>query len=97
MADFAHVDKAPQTRHADINKPECETLEYRVVRTGMEHPSSITWYIECPFCFAEVKAYLWSLCGGGKNCGCGALFGSHGNAYKMGSRSNNNSAPEAAE
>ena len=80
----SRFDKAPPTRYADINKPECETLEYRVVRIGREHPSSITWYIECPFCFAEVKAYLWSLCGSGKKCGCGALLCSYGDAYKMG-------------
>lgn len=83
MADFAHANKTPPTRYADINKPECERLDYKVVSTGLEHPSSIVWYIECPFCLNEVKAFLWSLSGGGKRCGCGALFGSHGNAYKM--------------
>lgn len=36
----------------------------------------------CPFCSATVKAYLWSLAGGGKRCGCGALLGSSGNAYQ---------------
>jgi hypothetical protein len=29
--------------------------------------------IQCPFCGAEVKVYVWSLAGGGKRCNCGAL------------------------
>lgn len=35
-------------------------------------------YITCPFCGEVVKAYIWSLCGGGKKCPCGALHGSMG-------------------
>lgn len=57
------------------------TLKYKVTREGLERPSSRTVYIDCPFCRAEVKAYVWSLCGGGKRCDCGALFGGWGNAY----------------
>lgn len=38
--------------------------------------------IICPFCNDRVTTYKWSLCGGGKRCGCGALFGSLGDAYK---------------
>lgn len=83
MVDLAHVQKSRPTRYADISKPECEKLPYKVLSQGLEHPSSVTWHIECPYCFAEVKAYLWSLCGGGKRCNCGALFGSHGTAYKL--------------
>lgn len=86
MADLAHVAKTAPTRFSDVNKPECEKLEYRKLSESMEHPSSVVWYIECPFCLAEVKAYLWSLCGGGKRCGCGALMGSLGTAYKMPAR-----------
>jgi hypothetical protein len=29
--------------------------------------------IECPFCSKVVKAYVWSLAGGGKKCECGAI------------------------
>jgi hypothetical protein len=35
-------------------------------------------YITCPFCQAVVKAFIWSLSGGGKKCTCGALHGSLG-------------------
>lgn len=38
-------------------------------------------YITCPFCGAEVQAFIWSLSGSGKKCDCGALHGSTG--YSM--------------
>lgn len=38
--------------------------------------------IRCPFCEAEVVAYVWSLAGGGKRCSCGAMFSAYGNARK---------------
>lgn len=75
--------RVTKTRYADINKPECEHREYRVTRTGMERPSSRIVYIECPFCKDEVKCYVWSISGGGKRCGCGALLSSTGEAHKM--------------
>lgn len=34
--------------------------------------------IECPFCQAEVWAYVWSLCGGGKRCDCRAMLTGRG-------------------
>ena len=41
-------------------------------------------YIECPFCGAKVKAYIWSLAGCGKKCtGCDAQFASFGMAYRI--------------
>jgi len=41
-------------------------------------------YIRCPFCGAEVKAYIWSLAGSGKKCdGCNAQFASFGMAFKV--------------
>ena len=39
-------------------------------------------YITCPYCNAEVKAYIWSLCGGGKRCPCGAVHGGYGMSRK---------------
>ena len=39
-------------------------------------------YITCPFCGQDVKAFIWSLCGGGKRCPCGALHCSNGVTYK---------------
>ena len=55
----------------------------KIHKTGLEHKSSNTVYFNCPFCGIEVKAYVWSLTGGGKNCQCGALFtGRSGRAYR---------------
>lgn len=59
-----------------------ETRKYTVTRKGMEPPSSVIWYIDCPFCGDVVKTYLWSLAGNGKKCTCGAKFDSYGNAYR---------------
>jgi hypothetical protein len=42
--------------------------------------------ITCPFCGAYFRAYIWSLCGGGKRCPdkrCGAIFGSIGQAARL--------------
>jgi hypothetical protein len=39
-------------------------------------------YITCPFCGERVRAYVWSLAGGGKRCPCGALHGSLGQSHK---------------
>jgi hypothetical protein len=39
-------------------------------------------YITCPFCHERVRAYVWSLAGGGKRCPCGALHGNLGMTYK---------------
>lgn len=38
--------------------------------------------IVCPFCQADVVAYLWSLAGCGKRCECGAKFNQLGEARK---------------
>ena len=65
----------------DPDAPEIETKEYTVHRTGLQPPSSNISYFYCPFCGDEVKAYVWSICGGGKRCDCGALFGAHGVGY----------------
>lgn len=39
--------------------------------------------IRCPFCSAEVTAYVWSISGGGKRCSCGAMFSAFGKARKL--------------
>ena len=44
-------------------------------------------YITCPFCKDEVRAYLWSLSGGGKVCTCGAKHASFGVTIRRKSRS----------
>jgi hypothetical protein len=65
---------------------------YRDIRTAerRDHERSATTsafgrsccYITCPFCHERIKAYIWSLAGGGKRCPCGALHGSLGASYK---------------
>lgn len=42
-----------------------------------------TVMIHCPFCATDVIAYLWSLCGSGKKCACGAKFNGYGTATKV--------------
>lgn len=37
----------------------------------------------CPFCGAAVTLYVWSLCGGGKRCACGAKLYSGGAAERL--------------
>ena len=59
---------------------ELDIKQIAVKRRGLEPPSSVTLYFDCPFCAHEVKAYLWSISGGGKRCDCGALFGGNGRA-----------------
>lgn len=39
---------------------------------------NVTLMIICPFCGTHVRAYEWSLAGGGKKCLCGALHTGHG-------------------
>lgn len=47
-----------------------------VLRTGIKPPSSNYSICRCPFCQGEVRAYWWSLAGGGKKCYCGAKLNS---------------------
>lgn len=72
-----------KTSFNDIRNPNCEQRNYTVTGEGLEAPSSRIQWIRCPFCTHEVKAYVWSLSGGGKRCDCGALFNARGIAYKM--------------
>lgn len=60
--------------------PRVEKRVYTVKHETLEPPSSVVLWIECPFCQGEVKAYLWSLSGGGKRCDCGAILSRHGHA-----------------
>lgn len=70
----------------DVFKGDGKGLVQRKIevhREGLEHRSSNTIYFYCPFCDVEVKAYVWSLIGGGKRCNCGALFtGRSGSAFQ---------------
>jgi hypothetical protein len=52
---------------------------YTVVSQGLKAPSSNWSDIRCPFCKATVRAYHWSLYGGGKKCSCGAKHDGYGN------------------
>jgi len=57
-----------------------ETKQHERSRTYSQFGTSYC-YIKCPFCGAEVRAYVWSLAGGGKKCTCGALHGSYGMTF----------------
>ena len=75
--------KKIKTTWDDINKEECEKRDYKMWQGFSEHGKS-TVDIDCPFCGDTVQAFIWSLRGCGKRCGCGALFGAFGSAYKLG-------------
>jgi len=70
-----------KTSFSDIRNG-AEEREYRVHTSYVEPPSSVVWEFDCPWCGDTVKAYLWSLSGGGKRCLCGAVFSSRGSGYK---------------
>lgn len=53
-------------------------LPYVVTAQGLKPPSSNWSDIRCPFCKATVRAYHWSLYGGGKKCTCGAKHNGYG-------------------
>jgi hypothetical protein len=61
--------------YAAQNPDKVERRLYTVHSDAVEPPSSRVIWFDCPFCMEEVKAYVWSLSGGGKRCQCGALFG----------------------
>jgi hypothetical protein len=67
----------------DTKKPDVKELRDHE-RSGVHLASRgrSYCYITCPFCNAEVKAYVWSLAGGGKRCPCGALHGNYGTSTK---------------
>ena len=73
-----------KTTFDDAHSPnvETESRPFTVHDETCEHPSSIIWWIYCPFCGDEIRAYLWSLAGGGKRCECGAIFSARGMASR---------------
>ena len=75
--------KPKPTRFTDIRRDDCERRDYEVHRRELEAPSSRVVYFDCPWCAVEVKAFVWSLTGGGKRCECGALFGGRGVGHKL--------------
>lgn len=74
--------KKIKTTWDDIDKPNCIKKEYKMFEGFSSHGKS-TVDIDCPFCGAEVTAFIWSLRGCGKRCECGALFSAFGDAYKV--------------
>ena len=65
-----------------------ESRPYKVVSQGADsdrkgYRTQKTITAACPFCGEHVKIFVWSLCGGGKLCKCGAKFSSGGQAQKV--------------
>ena len=72
--------------HSHPDARQVERREYTIASETAEGnvqnvASNIVWMIVCPFCSETVKAYLWSLSGGGKRCTCGAMLDAFGNAH----------------
>lgn len=88
----------PKTQDA-LNTPDkVEDRRFTVKSERVEPPSNVVWHFDCPFCKADVKAYLWSLAGGGKRCDCGAMFTHRGLArHWRGHHPADGSRPERVE
>lgn len=71
-----------KTSFKDMHNPLCEKRAYRALSHGSRQGRSTTTFA-CPWCKAEVVAFVWSLCGGGKRCDCGAIFGGSGQGYRL--------------
>lgn len=72
------MSKGPKAEDFTAHPDKIESRKFKVVDEYIEHPSSVVIEFDCPFCHIAVKAYLWSLSGGGKRCKCGAFFSRHG-------------------
>lgn len=71
-----------KTKFEDHDDPNCERREYKVLhRYDCVGRSSVTFH--CPWCNDHIEAFIWSICGGGKRCECGAIFGGSGTGYKL--------------
>lgn len=57
---------------------DSKARSYEITGSGMKPPSSKWINIKCPFCSGVVRAYLWSLWGGGKKCSCGSKHSAWG-------------------
>ena len=82
-----------KTTWNDIGAKECVTLEYEWHDGVFARPGRMYIRILCPFCGRNVKAYVWSLAGGGKRCDCGTLFGSDGKAHKLSEEETQKASP----
>jgi len=63
-----------------------ETKEYAVITYDVRANGHTSVLMRCPFCQSTVEARTWSLAGGGKRCGCGAIMGSAGTAHHWADR-----------
>jgi hypothetical protein len=59
-----------------------EVVSRGAIADGQGRRTQKTINAICPFCHGEVRIFVWSLCGGGKLCACGAKFQSGGEAHK---------------
>ena len=59
-----------------------DTKQYTVTACRPDANGRTVVYIKCPYCGAEVRAYVWSLAGCGKRCSCGVKFNGFGTATK---------------
>lgn len=66
-----------------MNLPnDMEEKVYERTESVRQHGRSYC-FITCPFCNTEAKAFIWSLCGGGKRCPkCEALHNGYGSSIK---------------
>lgn len=66
--------------HEPLPPPAVDPDEVRAFLYVRQESSRMGRTVErvgCPFCKADVRTYLWSRCGSGKRCTCGAMLGGH--------------------
>lgn len=74
---------APKVRKGPDNRSSNAQREWRA-GTAISEMGRRRIEIECPFCFEQFWAFVWSLAGGGKRCpNCRAIFGSTGTASPL--------------
>lgn len=75
--------KPKPTTWNDSRLPECEQRPIEQARYFRSSCGHSELDIVCPFCSQVVTARVWSLAACGKRCGCGAILGHRGTAYRM--------------
>lgn len=73
------------TRWADCveGSNRVEVRDYAASRGHARASGRSFMIISCPFCGANVKAFIWSIRGGGKRCDCGAMHSWIGHTYRI--------------
>lgn len=87
--------KRKPLKYSDLreNMEDIEHKKFEVLSRTSEMGRSAV-YFNCCFCGVEIKAFIWSLCGGGKRCtNCKAIYSQTGDGYQW--KEENDNAKQA--